>query len=323
MLRVEAPEARGTQAPEACEPGHPRTAAREFDVLACLRHSLRLLVFATRAARVRAPWLLLTCLVATVALPERVGAQEDDASSDWGSGAEETASAEEQAPPPEPAAPTRRTPSARAALSPSDAQLAGADMDLERWDQELRQVQRQTRAYFGAWFVGQSALIGMNLYIAMTTPIEARRMAYTVGTALSGANFLYLLVQGWPALGSHKRFRAMPSSSLQEKVEKATYAQEIIEAQRHKDRLVNGIERHIGAFVVGAGVGFGIGLGYKDLYEGLSIGIGVFAIAELLILTRPNTYHTPEKRPTLALKNLKMSPWADKYARGIGLAGQF
>jgi hypothetical protein len=242
--------------------------------------------------------------------------QEEDAPPAWESAEEDTTASA-------PAAPKLRTPRTVASEAPADAQLRGADVDLEHWDQELSQVQRETRAYLGSWVVGMTALMSFNLYTAMTAESEARRGGFTVASALSGANFLYLLVQGWPALGSHKRFRNMPSGTIQEKVAKATYAQEVIAAQRHKDHLVATIERHIGAFVVGLGAGLGIGLGYGDLYEGLSLGVGVVGVAELLILTRPGNYHSPEKRPTFSLRNVHVSPWADQYARGIGVVGQF
>ena len=84
------------------------------------------------------------------------------------------------------------------------------------------------------------------------------------------------------------------------------------------------IERHIGAFVVGIGAGLGIGLGYNDLYEGLSLGLGVIGVAELIILTRPGTTITaPRSAPPSRCRTLHVSPWADKYARGIGVVGQF
>jgi hypothetical protein len=255
-------------------------------------------------------------LVGSTALKAR--AQADAEAPDWGQ--LEDAPDAETAPDAEPA--LQRDTSPGVPFSPTASQLMGADQDLERWDRELRKVQRQTRAYFGSWFVGQTALTSVNIYIAMNGSTEAKRAAFSVASALSAANFLYLLVQGWPALGSHKRFRKMPSSTLEEKVAKATYAQEVIYAQRNKDRMVNEIERHIGAFVVGTGAGLGIGLAYKDLYEGLSLGIGIIAVAELLILTRPSNFHTPEKRPTFA-QSLRVTPWADKYARGLGLSAQF
>jgi hypothetical protein len=261
------------------------------------------------AVRLFALALVGGCLVVQ---PFHARAQAD--APDWGDVEEEAPAQEER--------PIRAPSTNRAPFSPSEAQLAGADQDLERLDGELRTVQRQTRAYFGSWFVGQAALTSVNVYIAMNGSTEAKRTAFTVASALSAANFLYLLVQGWPALGSHKRFRAMPSGTLQEKVAKATYAQEVIAAQRNKDRMVNEIERHLGALVVGTGAGLGIGIAYKDVYEGLSLGIGIIAVAELLILTRPSNFHTPEKRPTFA-QSLRVTPWADKYARGLGLAAQF
>jgi hypothetical protein len=242
-------------------------------------------------------------------------ADEESLESEWGE-AEEANEAEDQ-----PAAP-KQVRGAGVVAGP-DAQIAGADADLERIGEELRTVQRHSRAYLGSWFIGQSALISANVYIAMTAESEARRAGFTVAAALSSANFLYLLVQGWPSLGSYKRFKAMPSSTLSEKVAKATYAQNVVAAQKNKDRQVNEIERHIGVFAVATGAGLGIGLGYKDLYEGLSLGVGIAVVGELLILTRPNIYHTPEKRPTFALQNLRLSPWGDKYARGVGVAGRF
>ncbi len=259
---------------------------------------------------------VLVATFAFVALPCLGQAQENDQFG-WEQ-VEETQAEESDAP----RAP-RRLPHVATALSPADAQLMGADLDLQRLDDELKQVQRHTRAYLGSWFVGMTALISFNVYTAMTADSEARRAGFTVASALSGANFLYLLVQGWPALGSHKRFRKMASGTITEKVAKATYAHDVITAQRHKDYLVGTIERHIGAFVVGIGAGLGIGLGYKDLYEGLSLGVGVIGVAELLILTRPSNYHPPERRPTFSWQNVRVSPWADRHARGLGLVGQF
>ncbi len=253
-------------------------------------------------------------MAASLALPHVSQAQEQEEEPPGWDSVEETPAARESS---KPRAPSGVVP------SPADAQLMGADRDLERWDNELKEVQRETRAYLGSWVVGMTALMSFNVYTAMTAESQARSTAFTVASALSGANFLYLLVQGWPALGSHKRFRSMPSSTIGEKVAKATYAHDVIAAQRHKDHISSTIERHIGAFVVGIGAGLGMGLGYKDLYEGLSLGIGVIGVAELLILTRPGTYHSPEKLPTFSLRNVHVSPWADKYARGIGVVGQF
>lgn len=262
------------------------------------------------------PWILLLAAV-SLAFPCNGDAQ-DEEQPGWDTA--EEASTDEA---PTARARSRPRSTSAAAPSPAEAQLRGADVDLERWDRELTEVQRHTRAYLASWVVGMTALMSFNVYTAMTAESEARSAGFTVASALSGANFLYLLVQGWPALGSHKRFSSMPSNTIGEKVAKATYAHDVIAAQRHKDHISGTIERHIGAFVVGIGAGLGIGLGYQDLYEGLSLGLGVIGVAELLILTRPGSYHPPEKRPTFSLRNVHVSPWADKHARGIGVVGQF
>jgi hypothetical protein len=135
---------------------------------------------------------------------------------------------------------------------------------------------------------------------------------------------VHLLVQGWPALGSYKRFEGMPDSTLAEKIAKAGYAERVIAAQRNKDRMTNEIDRHIGVLLGATGCGLGIGFGFKSLLQGLTIGVGVLAIGELAILTRPNIYHSPiEDSKTTVMKTLRITPMADKYARGVGLSAQF
>jgi hypothetical protein len=73
--------------------------------------------------------------------------------------------------------------------------------------------------------------------------------------------------------------------------------------------------------VAAVGLGLGVGFYFESIKEGLTLGIGVLSIGELVILSRPHTYHGPHGE---TLKTtLAVMPMLDKHARGLGLGARF
>jgi hypothetical protein len=202
--------------------------------------------------------------------------------------------------------------------SPSE-RLAG---ELDRLDGEVRALQRETRGYLYGWLATNAALAGAQASVALTASTYPTRGNYAVGTALAVLGMGLLVVQPWPGLNSHARFRAMPSSTHQERLAKIDFAERVIARQRRADRAAVGADRHAGAALVALASGLGVGIGFDSMREGLSRGLGVLLALELQIVTRPGTYR-PRSEASPQPARVSFAPWFDRHARGASLVAQF
>lgn len=212
--------------------------------------------------------------------------------------------------------------SSGAPLAPADALQRGLDDDVEATGERLRIAQKRARTYVGTWTVLQTAAISINALVAIRASRDVMRTSYALGAALSAASFLHMLEDGWPVLGSLKRFRRMADDTPELKVKKIDYAERVMAAQANKDRMSNSIDRHIGIGVIAVGCGLGIGLGYNNLREGLSRTLSILFVGELQLLTRPNMFAAHDRNKS-GFTSLAVLPWAERHGSGLQLSAQF
>lgn len=209
------------------------------------------------------------------------------------------------------------------------ADNAASDLDarLLSLDAYLKDLERPSRAYFGAWI---SILGGLALgqgTLAVFEDDKATRARYIVGSGLSTAGLTLVLIAPTPGRYGSSRYRRLPSGTVEEKQSKLIQGETWLAGEARAVRRTRSWFTHGIAVTFGVGSALYLGLAFEDNWDGALItGVGTFLITEARVWSRPtralrylDDYRSaPTVTPTFAVV-----PMLLPQAMGLSAGGTF
>ncbi len=218
-------------------------------------------------------------------------------------------------------------PQASFAQSPEAEAAPELDAKLASLDAYLKDLERPSRAYFGAWI---SILGGLALgqgTLAAFEDDKATRARYIVGSSLSTAGLTLVLVAPTPGRYGSSRYRRLPSGTAEEKQSKLIQGETWLAGEARAVRRTRSWFTHGIALTFGIGATLYLGLAFEDNWDGALItGVGTFLITEARVWSRPtrairylDEYRSaPTVKPTFAVV-----PMLLPQAMGLSAGGTF
>jgi hypothetical protein len=211
-------------------------------------------------------------------------------------------------------------------LSASELSEEALDARLNTLDAYLADLQRPSRLYWYGWLTTQTVLVAGQTLLALNTDEKPVKTGYIVGASVSGASLVMILISPFPGRYASSRYRAMSTSSREQKELKLAAGEGWLMAQAKQDALRTAWPAHVLGAVVAAGTGIGLAAAYEhNLKDAVTRTISIFLVSQLQVLTRPKrslqyakSYSSSPSTPTLALV-----PTIDRFGQGISLAGSF
>ena len=212
-------------------------------------------------------------------------------------------------------------------LSASELSEEALDTRLQTIDTYLHDLQRPSRLYWYGWLTTQIVLTAGQGFLASQADTQATRTGYIVGSSVSGASLLLILISPYPGRYASSRYRGLPSDTREQKELKLAAGEGWLMAQAKSDALRTSWAVHVLGAMVAAGTGIGLAAAYDhNLRDAVTRTISIFLVSQLQILTRPRraityakSYSRSPNRPELVL-----APMVGQYAQGgLSLAGRF
>lgn len=216
-----------------------------------------------------------------------------------------------------------------ASAQPTETSTNDAELDarLTALDAYLADMQRPSRIYFGSWVSILSLLCvgqGVQAVFEEDTPTRA---SLIVGSSLSAAGLTLVLIAPSPGRHGSKRFRAVPTHSLDWRREKLRQGEAFLSGEAAAVRRTRSWFTHAIAVSFGLGAGLYLGLGFDDnLMNALRTGVGTFVITELRIWTRPTralAYERDYQTAPTAAPSFGFMPLLAPRATGLAWGGTF
>lgn len=211
-------------------------------------------------------------------------------------------------------------------LSASELSEEQLEARLETIDAYLYDLQRPSRLYWYGWLATQTVLTAGQALFAVQADERNIKTGYIVGASVSGASLLLLLVSPFPGRYASSKYRALPTSTREQKELKLAAGEGWLTAQAKNDALRTTWPTHVLGAAVAVGTGIGLAAAYDhNLKDAVTRTISIAFISQLQILTRPRRSMEYAKRYSRSpgTPELALVPTIDRFSQGISLAGRF
>jgi hypothetical protein len=285
---------------------------------------------------IAASWL--TYFAPTASAQPSWGSDEGEASSDSGSTDNSASSAPAESTSGEVAAddfadPTAGSGGGAGADTGGDPDAEFGEISEEELDERLatlggylKDIQAPTRAHTAGWLLINAGLTGFFGYQASYEHSAVRASAIMRST-LSGINLVLTAISPMPGRSAWRKFKKMPTSTVEEKRAKLDAGRKWLSGQVGADKKANEPAQHIVVGLTAIGCGLGLFFGYNDgMRPAVETALGIVLLAELQIATRPkrtrryNVEFATEKQPQV---QMSFAPMMTRTTHGLGLVGRF
>jgi hypothetical protein len=214
---------------------------------------------------------------------------------------------------------------AREPAAPASAIDATLDTRAAELELILSEVQPPTRRYFAGWLSVMSATAVGQGAIGLFVDDPASRASLFLGAGLSVVGVGALLLTPFPGRHAADELRRMPARTLAEKRAKVARGEELLEGEAESVRFQRAWFQHalVGALSIGNVVFLGVR--YPDDVWRVAVpsGIGMLAISELQIWTRPTAASDHWERYRLRVPDVAVAPWLAPATLGLSLHARF
>jgi hypothetical protein len=202
---------------------------------------------------------------------------------------------------------------------------AELDARLVALDVYLKEQQPRSRAYFAGWVTVLGALAVGQAVLAIGEDDKATRASSITGSTFSALGLALVLVAPSPGRYGHRKFRALPAGTAEEKAYKLKMGEAYLDGEADAVHRTHAWFTHAIGAALGLGGFLGLYLGYHDnLGNALRTGLGTIAITELRVWTRTKravraagAYHA------LTPAQVFLTPLFAPGAQGLAAAGMF
>lgn len=225
---------------------------------------------------------------------------------------------------PEPAREPKPEPEGAAApreLVPTEAAIL--DARAVALEAALTDLERPTRLWFRSWVAILSTLAVGQAGLAMLEDVPSERAGNLVGASLSALSAVVLIVSAPPGRRAASSYRALPSSTLDEKRVRVGSGHALLYSESAAVGRSRAWWSHAIGFGAGLAAGLGLHLGYEDNLAGaVRAAVGTILLTELRIWTRPTRAlgHAERARNNV---DLFAAPLMGKAVQGATVGARF